>query len=166
MRKFSSKQPLRCCSIRCEVQIYCTEPDHGAYGRSGKEPDEVRVYLADATNHWAYGQCQALRERCTLRVPGANALSSNVAGAQGIVDLDKEWVRSVVVHEGHDVVLVAVALSVYGFSLEDGARVFAWEDLHMRRISHVRLCLDVALYVLCVCDQCSTALSQMCLSAA
>ena len=121
------------------MQVYFSDPDHEAYGRTAKEPDEVLAYLTASTNHWAYGQCQHLKERMTLRVPGSNTHSSNMpASALTAVRHDRPWVRSVCVHDGADIVLVACQLSVYGFGLEDGLRVFAWEELHLQRITHVR----------------------------
>ena len=56
---------------------------------------------------------------------------------------EKEWIRKVTIHEEHDVVFVAVQLSVYGFSLVDGARLFSWEDLHAQHVTHVRMLLCV-----------------------
>jgi hypothetical protein len=117
------------------VQVYYSESDKEAYARAAKDSDEVLAFLAHTTNRWAYGQCQRVRERMSLRVPDANCVSANVAAsAQGRLDLSKQWVRHVEVHHGADIVFVIVQASVYGFSLETGQRLLSWEGIHPQRI--------------------------------
>lgn len=120
------------------VQIYYTEPDHDAYARSAKEADEVVDFLAGTTNRWAFGQCQTMRERMTLRVPGANYVSSNVPGC-GRPDLCKAWIRHISVQHEADVLFVMVQATVYGFSLASGERMLTWDSMHSQRICQVRM---------------------------
>lgn len=123
------------------MQVYYTKPDHEAYLRTAKDPDDVVAHLKGLTNCWAYGQCQAVHERMTLRVPGAACISTNAVqpkAAHAGVAVDKEWLWGLTLHEDHDLVFVAVQLSVYGFSLEDGTRLFDWENLHRQPVTHVR----------------------------
>lgn len=138
-----------CTHTFAAAQIYYTEPDHEAYARSAKDPDEVVDYLAGTTNRWAYGQCQTMRERMSLRVPGANCVSSNVPG-HARPDLGKDWVRHISVEHEADVLFVMVQASVYGYSLASGERVLTWHGVHSQRICQVRSiasCLSLS----CLC---------------
>lgn len=124
------------------AQVYYTQPDHNAYLRTAKDPDDVVAHLKGLTNCWAYEQCQTVHERMTLRVPGAACNSANTQPPQAThadVAVDKEWLWNLTLNAEHDLVFVAVQLSVYAFSLEDGTRLFDWEVLHKQPVTHVRL---------------------------
>jgi hypothetical protein len=126
------------------MQVYYSETDPDAYARTGKDPDEVLAFLAHTTNSWEFGECQTVRERMSLRVPGANCVSSNVVPpAQLRVDLNKQWIRHLDVHHEADMAFVLVQASVYGFSLETGQRLLSWEGIHPQRVCQacpVHLC--------------------------
>ena len=118
--------------------MYYTEGDTEVYAKSAKDPDEVLAFLAGSTNHWAYGNCQKLRERMSLSVPAANVVSANVGKAQqSALSLMKEWIKTVSVDDEADLVLVAVKMSIYAFCLNTGSRLAAWEGLHAQHISKV-----------------------------
>lgn len=118
----------------CEsVQIYSTEVDDDAYARSVKDPEDVLAHIAHETNDWAYGQCQTIRVRMELRVPGVQRLSK-------ATDSDKDGTgrhpaKSLWVYEGSNLVCTAVGASIYGFNFRSGKRILNWEKLHVQYIS-------------------------------
>lgn len=105
------------------VQIYYTEPDFEAYARSVKDPEDV---VSAECNPWAFGQCQLVKARLCLRVPGLESQhpDSYRQGAQSL------WLA-----DADAIVFTAVRGSVFAFSVVDGSCVAAWDRLHTQHIS-------------------------------
>lgn len=105
------------------LQIYCTEPDLEAYARSVKDPEDV---VSGETNPWAFGQCQQVKVRLHLDVPGLEAQHP---------DSYRQGGRTFWVDDRSSVAFTAVGQSIYGFSLSDGTRIASWESIHSRHIT-------------------------------
>lgn len=105
------------------MQIYFTEPDFEAYARSVKDPEDV---VSSEVNPWAYGECQQVKARLRVHVPGLQTQhpDSNRQGAQ------KLWMD-----DSHSVAFTAVCGSVFAFSLADGSCLARWERIHSQHIS-------------------------------
>lgn len=120
-------------SIRVNLQIYSTEVDDDAYARSVKDPEDVLSHIAHETNNWAYGQCQKIKLRMELRVPGLGPQSK---AAQSETDSSGGQPAKILwVYEGSNLVCTGVGASIYGFNFRSGKRILNWEKLHIQYIS-------------------------------
>jgi hypothetical protein len=97
-----------------------------------KDPEDVLAHIAHETNAWAYGQCQKLRMRLELSVPGVNQAEWSEARPD---PSGRQPAKTLWVYEGSNLVCTAVGASIYGFNFRDGKRIMNWEKLHKQYIS-------------------------------
>lgn len=114
------------------LQIYSTEVDDDTYARSVKDPEDVLSHIAHETNDWAYGQCQKIKVRMELRVPGVACQAKAEADDDGD---GRQPAKSLWAYEGSNLVCTAVGASIYGFNFRSGKRILNWENLHNQYIS-------------------------------
>jgi hypothetical protein len=131
------------------VQIYYTEVDDDAYTRSVKDPEDVVAHMAHETNEWAYGQCQKIKARVQLQVPGLNHQPK--AGESDEYNTGKQPAKTLWVYEGSNLVYTSVGASIYGFNFRTGQRVLNWEKLHKQYISQFLFLPDRA-QAITVCE--------------
>eukprot|EP00892_Ulva_mutabilis_P006734 jgi/Ulvmu1/4432/UM002_0157.1 len=105
------------------LQIYYTEPDFEAYARSVKDPEDV---VSSERNHWAFGECQTVKARLCLHVPGLQSQHP---------DSYRQGGQTLWVDDSQSVVFTAVCGSVFAFSLVDGSCVASWERIHTQHVS-------------------------------
>lgn len=115
------------------VQIYSTVGDDDAYARSVKDPEDVLSHIAHETNEWAYGQCQKVKVRMELRVPGVGRQATATESDED--NNGRQPAKSLWVYEGSNLVCTAVGASIYGFNFRSGRRILNWEKLHTQYIS-------------------------------
>ncbi|KAL3143046.1 hypothetical protein ABBQ38_003321 [Trebouxia sp. C0009 RCD-2024] len=131
------------------VKVWYCEPDYKAFAKnaaaplrsgarssplSGFAPTSMSKLKGGRAPPWQLGAFQSIRERITFRVPGAN--QQRVPNKVGVVK-QADWCQQAFLQEQLQLLYVPIQGSVYGFRIDDGERVYNWENLHKQLVTAV-----------------------------